>query len=160
MDAFKEQEFFTEFIQRWKELPVLWQTKNKLNKNKNARKKALETLLAFVKPRLPNATTHTVKQKINSIRGTYRTQRSQVLASRRSGAAADSIYQPNLWYYGQMQFLDDHIETRASVSTLPPRNRSSVPCSQEQATSDEDQDFMEDPDCDPWSQVLHFNTNK
>ena len=159
MDPFKEPEFFTEFIQRWKELPVLWQTKSKINKNKDARKQALETLLAFVSPRLPHATTDTVKNKINSIRGTYRTQRSQVLASMRSGAAADSIYKPNLWYYGQMQFIDDHLETRASVSTLPPRNQSSLPGSQEQATSDEDLDFMQDTDCDPSSQVVHFNTN-
>ncbi|XP_040197634.1 snake venom metalloproteinase BITM02A-like [Rana temporaria] len=89
------------------------------------------------------------------------------MASMRSGAAADSIYRPNLWYYGQLQFLDDHIESRPSLSTLPPRGRSGLPCSQssslpcrqEQATSEEEPEFLEDPDCDPWSQYNKINNN-
>ena len=91
MDPFKDADFLTEFIQKWKEHPVLWQTKNTINKNKDAREKAKESMLAFLKTRVPNATKDTVKSKINSIRGTYRAQRVQVLASMRSGAAADSI---------------------------------------------------------------------
>ena len=65
----------TEFIQKWKEHPVLWQTKKTINKNKDAREKAKESMLEFVKTRVPHATRDTVKNKINSIRGTYRAQR-------------------------------------------------------------------------------------
>lgn len=167
MDAFKDADFLTDFIQKWKEHPVLWQTKSTINKNKDAREKARQSMLVFVKTRVPNATTATVKNKINSIRGTYRAQRVQVLASMRSGAAADSIYKPTLWYYSQLQFLDDHIETRPSLSTLPPRGSSqlpssqssSLPCRQEQTSSEEEEEFLEDPNCEPWRMVCVFCLN-
>ena len=92
MEAFKDHEFMTEFVQRWRDLPILWQTKSNLNKNKEARKRALETLLVFVQTKIPTATIKNVNKKIGTIRGTYRTQRALVLKSMRSGAAADQIY--------------------------------------------------------------------
>ncbi|PIO12852.1 hypothetical protein AB205_0195710, partial [Aquarana catesbeiana] len=37
----------------------------------------------------------------------------------RSGAAANDMYVPSLWYYNRMWFLEDQIEARESLSTLP-----------------------------------------
>ncbi|PIO32085.1 hypothetical protein AB205_0061050 [Aquarana catesbeiana] len=49
----------------------------------------------------------------------YRKKLNKDQASMRSGAAAEDVYVPSLWYYNRMQFLEDQIEGRESLSTLP-----------------------------------------
>ncbi|PIO16534.1 hypothetical protein AB205_0122850 [Aquarana catesbeiana] len=63
----------------------------------------------------------------------------------RSGASADDVYVPRLWYYDKLRFLDDQTEARASLSTLP-----STP-----EEADEEQagpSILEEPDVTIWSQ--------
>ncbi|PIO33089.1 hypothetical protein AB205_0175760 [Aquarana catesbeiana] len=50
----------------------------------------------------------------------YKREHNKIQESLRSGAAADQVYVPRLWYYQKMQFLDDQTEARQSLSTLPP----------------------------------------
>ncbi|PIO14399.1 hypothetical protein AB205_0067330, partial [Aquarana catesbeiana] len=50
----------------------------------------------------------------------------------RSGAAAMNVYVPSLWYYNRMQFLEDQIEARESLSTLP----STLPSTPAEASED------------------------
>ncbi|PIO28901.1 hypothetical protein AB205_0220950 [Aquarana catesbeiana] len=55
----------------------------------------------------------------------YRREHNKIQESRRSGAAADQVYVPKLWYYQKTRLLNDQTEARQSLSTLP----SSLPSS-------------------------------
>ncbi|PIO33408.1 hypothetical protein AB205_0133440, partial [Aquarana catesbeiana] len=51
----------------------------------------------------------------------------------RSGAAAEDVYVPSLWYYNRMWFLEDQIEGRESLSSLP----STLPSTPAEASEDQ-----------------------
>ncbi|PIO26839.1 hypothetical protein AB205_0022570 [Aquarana catesbeiana] len=79
----------------------------------------------------------------------YRREYNKIQYSLRSGASADDVYVPRLWYYDKLCFLDDQTEVRASLSTLP----STLPSTP--AEADEDQagsSIQEEPDVTIWSQ--------
>ena len=48
-----------------------------------------------------------VIRKINSLRTVYRKEQQKVNKSNRSGAGADEIYKPTLWYYDLLHFLNE-----------------------------------------------------
>ncbi|PIO26927.1 hypothetical protein AB205_0030980, partial [Aquarana catesbeiana] len=115
----------------------LWEVKNLLYHNKPARKASLEKLLQFVKTQVPNADMEFVERKIGSLRSTYRKELNKVQASMRSGAAAENVYVPSLWYYNRMQFLEDQMEARESLSTLPSCLPSTLPSTPAKASEDQ-----------------------
>ncbi|PIO38956.1 hypothetical protein AB205_0122100 [Aquarana catesbeiana] len=119
MKQFKDPEFMGQFIDRYKDMRNLWEVKNPLYRNKPARKASLEKLLQFVKTQVPNADIEFVDKKIGSLRSMYRKELNKVQASMKSGASAKDVYVPSLWYYNRMRFLEDQIEARESLFTLP-----------------------------------------
>ena len=44
MNQFNKQDFLEVFIDRWRDLPVLWATKDPISRNRELRKAALESL--------------------------------------------------------------------------------------------------------------------
>ncbi|PIO28624.1 hypothetical protein AB205_0011310 [Aquarana catesbeiana] len=68
---------------------------------------------------VPNADIEFVDKNIGSLRSRYRKELNKVQASMKSGAAAKDVYVSSLWYYNSMRFLEDQIEARESLSTLP-----------------------------------------
>ncbi|PIO34195.1 hypothetical protein AB205_0153360 [Aquarana catesbeiana] len=68
---------------------------------------------------VPDADIEFVDKKIGSLRSTYRKELNKVQASMKSEAAAEDVYIPSLWYYNRMLLLEDQIEARESLSTLP-----------------------------------------
>ncbi|PIO10235.1 hypothetical protein AB205_0009490 [Aquarana catesbeiana] len=119
MDGFNDHNFLPLFIDKYRELPCLWQVRNPHYNNKQKRQAALEKLLELVKPVVPTATIPYLKNKIGVLRSTYPRERKKVTDSQRSGAAADDVYVPRLWYYERLRFLSDHTEVRESLSILP-----------------------------------------
>ncbi|PIO34732.1 hypothetical protein AB205_0133740, partial [Aquarana catesbeiana] len=105
MKQFKDPEFMGNFIDKYRDMRNLWEVKNSLYRIKPARKASLEKLLEYVKTQIPNADIEFVERKIGSLRSTYRKELNKVHASMRSGAAAEDMYVPSLWYYSRMQFL-------------------------------------------------------
>ncbi|PIO12102.1 hypothetical protein AB205_0030310, partial [Aquarana catesbeiana] len=87
--------------------------------HKQKRQTALEKLLELVKPVVPTATILYLKAKIGGLRSTYLRERKKVTDSQISGAAADDVYVPRLWYYERLRFLSDQTGVRESLSTLP-----------------------------------------
>ncbi|XP_077346457.1 uncharacterized protein LOC143990256 [Lithobates pipiens] len=157
MYPFKDQEFLGEFLDKYRDMRNLWEVKNPLYHNKAARKATLEKLLESVKTRAPNADMRSLETKIGSLRSTYRKEYQKVQQSLRSGAAADKVYVPSLWYFNRMHFLDDQIEARESLSTLlaplPSSLPSSLPSTPAEASVDQpgpsNQEEIEEPS---WSQ--------
>lgn len=92
-------EFLREFINMYKELPCLWQIKNREYLDKNKKTEAYNLLINKLRTIQPDATKATVINKINSLRGSFRREYKRVVDSMRSGAGADEIYVPSLWYY-------------------------------------------------------------
>ncbi|PIO22577.1 hypothetical protein AB205_0060650 [Aquarana catesbeiana] len=111
----------------------LWEVKNPLYRNKPARKASLEKLLEFVKTRIPDADIEFVDKKIGSLRSTHRKELQKVQKSLRSGAAAEDVYVPSLWYYNRMHFLEDQIEAR-ELSTPPAPLPSTLPSTPAEAS--------------------------
>ncbi|PIO12538.1 hypothetical protein AB205_0073970 [Aquarana catesbeiana] len=79
----------------------------------------MEKLLELVKSVYPMADITYLKAKIGSLRSTYNRERKKVQDSQRSGASADDVYVPRLWYYNILHFLSDQTEPRSLLSTLP-----------------------------------------
>ncbi|PIO39670.1 hypothetical protein AB205_0136890, partial [Aquarana catesbeiana] len=149
MKQFKDPEFMGHFIDEYRDMRNLWEVKNPLYRNKPARKASLEKLLQFVKTQVPNADIEFVGKKIGSLRSTYRKELNRVQASMRSGAAAEEVYAPSLWYYNRMQFLEDQMKVKESLSTLP----SSLPSTPAEASEDQPRpSILEEVEEPNWSQ--------
>ncbi|PIO19629.1 hypothetical protein AB205_0095150, partial [Aquarana catesbeiana] len=86
---------------------------------------------------VPNAGIDFVERKICSLRSTYRKELQKVHKSMRSGAAAEDVYVPSLWYYNKMHFLEDQMKDRESLSTLPAPLPSSLPSTLAEASEDQ-----------------------
>lgn len=103
------RDFLRHFIDLYRTHPCLWKTKSKDYLDKNKKNTASQILLEKLKVVQPEATKNTVIQKINSLRGGFKRDLKKVKDSKRSGAGADDIYVPTLWYYPLMQFVADHL---------------------------------------------------
>lgn len=98
------------FIEEYRALPALWNTKSAYYKNKSLKTKAYDKLLTTYKLLKPEATLDEMKRKISNLRTSYKRELKKVEDSTRSGAGADEIYVSNLWYFDALSFLKD-IET-------------------------------------------------
>lgn len=79
---------------------------------------AYDLLLRKLQKKDPAANRESVVRKVNSIRSTFRKEFKKVVFSKTSGQAADSVYQPSLWYYNDLMFLQDTEAQRPSVSNI------------------------------------------
>ncbi|PIO26792.1 hypothetical protein AB205_0016290 [Aquarana catesbeiana] len=109
VDRFTAPDFLPNFIDKYREMPCLWQVQCRDYSNKLKRKAALEKQLELVKPVYPTADITYLKDKIGSLRSTYNRERKKVQDSLRSGASADDVYVPRLWYYNSLRFLSDQM---------------------------------------------------
>ncbi|PIO40916.1 hypothetical protein AB205_0085780, partial [Aquarana catesbeiana] len=153
MKQFKHPDFMGQFIDKYRDMRNLWEVKNPLYCNKPARKASLEKLLHFVKTQVPDADIDFVERKIGSLRSTYRKELNKIQASMRSGAAAEGVYVPSLWYYTRMRFLEEQMEVGESLSTLPSSLSSTLPSTPAEACEDQPgPSFLEDVEEPSWSQ--------
>ncbi|PIO29449.1 hypothetical protein AB205_0050710 [Aquarana catesbeiana] len=123
MDLFNDEDFIPIFIDMYRELPCLWQINHSFYYNKPKRKAALDQLLEFVKPVIPTADIPYLKALIGGMRSTYNREHKKVQDSLRSGAAADDIYVPRLWYYDRLHFLAGQHSPVFFQGFLPPQLR-------------------------------------
>ncbi|CAH1967323.1 unnamed protein product [Acanthoscelides obtectus] len=59
-------------------------------------------------------------KKINSLRSNVRKKQKKIDSSMKSGASADNVYKPSLWYFELFDFIKDQDNPRSSVSNLSP----------------------------------------
>ncbi|XP_047505781.1 uncharacterized protein LOC125050180 isoform X1 [Pieris napi] len=112
----KEREFIVECIQLYRELSSLWNVKSKEYHDRDKKKADYETLLSKYKEMFPEASKDDVKKKFNSLRTNYRKELKKHLQSMKSGSGTDDIYQPTLWYFNEMFFLQDQ-ETASDLQS-------------------------------------------
>ncbi|PIO32688.1 hypothetical protein AB205_0135210 [Aquarana catesbeiana] len=118
-NKFKDPEFLIPFIEKYREMRNLWEVKHPQYYIKPVRKSMLERLLAFVQTFIPEATVEILEKKIGILRNMYRRKHNKIQTSLRSGASADDVYVPRLWYFNKLRFLDDQTEARESLLTHP-----------------------------------------
>ncbi|KAE9525968.1 hypothetical protein AGLY_013910 [Aphis glycines] len=110
--------FWLEFIALYQTFPELWKVKSEVYKNRIKKDAAYEKLVEKMKEIDPKANRDLVRAKINSLRTSYRRELKKVKSSQKSGAGADDIYEPSLWYYYEIDFLRDQDTQLQGTSTL------------------------------------------
>lgn len=114
----QNKQFILEFIELYEAFPCLWKIKSVEYRDRNKRNKAYEELLKKYKDIDKDATVQTVKNKIDSMRASFRRELKKIKDSQRSGAGEDEIYCPHLWYFQHLQFLIDQETPRESTSNV------------------------------------------
>jgi len=116
------RELLEDFIRAYQGLPCLWRIKSKEYHDKPKKEAAYKILLEKYKLIDPNADRDAVVKKINSFRTNFRREKKKIEESLRSGAGADDVYEPSLWYYNVLfDFLSDQETPRNSFSNIDER---------------------------------------
>lgn len=113
-----DKEFLSEFIDLYRGLPELWKVKSDSYRNRQLKNKGYEKLVEKLKEVEPNADRDMVRKKINVLRAAYRRELKKVIASYKSGTGSESVYEPSLWYYEELDFLRDHETQVPGTSTM------------------------------------------
>lgn len=113
-----EKKFILEFIERYECLQALWNVKVDAYSNREEKRKQYEILLEFFKEQYPNATVADVKKRINILRTNFRREKQRLAECSRSGAGAEECVDSNLFYFQEMQFLNDVELACTSKSTV------------------------------------------
>lgn len=111
------KEFMSEFIELYRCHPSLWKIGSKDYTNRNLKSKAYEEMVELCKKIYDKADKNFVTKKIQAIRGCFRKESKKVEQSKRSGASADEVYIPTLWYYDLLLFTKDEEAVTDSLSS-------------------------------------------
>lgn len=107
-----------EFIDIFKSEECLWMIKSKDYMNKIKRDVAYTHLVDFVKTFDVNANKDTVTKKIANLRTVFKRELKKI-TTKVSGAGADEVYEPKIWYFQDLMFLKDQETPRGGVSNMP-----------------------------------------
>ena len=113
-----EKKFTLELIDVYHGLPELWKVKSKEYSDRDKKEAAYDTLLLKYKEWYTEATKDDLKKKLNSMRTCFRRELKKLSDSQKSGAGADDVYEPSLWYFDALIFLRDQETPAQSQSTI------------------------------------------
>ncbi|XP_024879150.1 uncharacterized protein LOC112459340 [Temnothorax curvispinosus] len=122
MTSRRLQECIEEFIEIYRNEPCLWQIKCKDYHDRARREAAYSKLVEKLKEVEPSANKESVVKKINNIRSNYRKELKKVKASSKTGSGTDDIYEPKLWYFKLLCFLNDQDIPRKSRTNIESDN--------------------------------------
>ena len=111
------KDFLLEFIELFRQEECLWKVKSKDYYNRSKKDASYETLIGEVQEVEPDATRDTAV-KVNNLRSAFRKEHKKVIKSQVSGAGAEEMYTPRLWYYNQLLFLCDQEAPHSSTSSM------------------------------------------
>lgn len=98
--------FWEQFLEKYKSFPALWNNKSSSYNDKSERNKAHQELIAFCKPRYPNANRYFITRKIHNFRTAFRREVRKI-RSRDPGCDPHKKHVSNLWYFNILSFLTD-----------------------------------------------------
>ncbi|XP_003243160.1 uncharacterized protein LOC100572795 [Acyrthosiphon pisum] len=115
-----ERKLISELIDEYKTCTCLWRIKDPDYKNKEMKNEAYESLLQLIKKYNESCTMDDLKRKIANLRTCYLREFKKVMDAKRYGG----IYEPSLWYYKSLEFLNDqhHSEDRVRLGRSYPDN--------------------------------------
>lgn len=118
----ENRKFWCEFLEIYKGLPALWRIKSDEYSNRVMKASAYEHLIEKLKEIFPQANREMVTKKINTLRTAYRKELKKLKESQKSGAGADEVYEPTLWYFDKLSFLEDQEQLVQGVTTMEEKN--------------------------------------
>ena len=92
-------------IEIYRKYECLWKVTCKEYSNKALKEQAYAELTQYVKTSDPQASKDTVTKKIANLRTAFGKEYKKVESSKVSGAGAQDIILPKLWYYEDLMFL-------------------------------------------------------
>ncbi|XP_046977370.1 uncharacterized protein LOC124543255 [Vanessa cardui] len=119
MTTNKEKTVWTQIFEIYKEMPHLWDKKNKNYMNKEMRNDSFRILLEIYKDLDKEATVEVLKNLISNKRTSFYRELKKVKTGTQTGSGTEDLYIPTLWYFDLLMFLEDTCEaSRSSVDTL------------------------------------------
>lgn len=100
----EERAFIIECLKIYKSLPALWDAKSPEYRKKDKKNEAYEILVRKFREKYANINRKDVTKKINTLRTNFRKEVKRLSQERRDVS--------KLWYFDEMKFLIDHIETK------------------------------------------------
>ncbi|KAG5885394.1 hypothetical protein JTB14_002791 [Gonioctena quinquepunctata] len=99
-------------IEPYETHPCLYNAKSKNYHNRNLKAKASTEICDGFKELFPDKpfTEALIKAKIHTLRSQFMSELNKIKKTEASGASPDDIYQPKLWCYQSLQFLEDTCE--------------------------------------------------
>ncbi|XP_037949611.1 uncharacterized protein LOC119680725 [Teleopsis dalmanni] len=134
-----KQERLLKFIDLYKSHEELWNIDCKNYRRVDWK----ETAMAMIGDEV-NMTAENVKKRIKSIRTTYTAEKKKIENSIKAGADGDDIYQPSLWWYPHMSFLDASINRRAIMNKTDLLDNLSPPSKKKKTREDKMSTYEED----------------
>ena len=107
-----------DFIEIYKSEPCLWKMNSTEYRDRDLKNTAYLKLVNKLKEIEPSSTKKSVVTRINSMRSNYRKELKKLKASMRTGSGANEVYKPTLWYFNDLNFLDDQETPRNSRSNI------------------------------------------
>ncbi|CAG4952199.1 unnamed protein product [Colias eurytheme] len=86
--------------------------------DKTKRSAAVKKMINLLKICRRNITEDKVKNKINILRTSFKRENNKVKKTMLSGSGTDDLYVPTLWYYKELEFLQDQMEEESGISTV------------------------------------------
>ncbi|KAL4149133.1 hypothetical protein QTP88_003142 [Uroleucon formosanum] len=111
-------EIIIELLKLYRQHTALPKVKSTEYSDRNLKNEAYNVLIEKYKEVDPNADKEIVKKKINSLRTNYRKELKKLKASYKSESGTDDIYVPPLWYYNELNFLQDQEVPVDGLSTI------------------------------------------
>ena len=105
-------------IEIYRKYECFWKVTCKEYSNKALKEQAYTKLTQYVKTFDPQASKDTVTKKIANLRTAFGKEYKKVESSKVSGAGAQDIILPKLWYYEDLMFLKDQNTVRKARSNV------------------------------------------
>lgn len=97
------KKFWTEFIDIYRILPCLWNTKDENYNNRESRSLAWNKLVQKLQEVEPDANQDSVKRKINTFRSNFNREVRKIRQTQKEQPSEE--YNPTLWYFDHLSFL-------------------------------------------------------
>jgi hypothetical protein len=112
------REFLSELIILYRSVPCLWRVKSKEYLDRNSKDKAWDSIVEKFREVDPETDKGSVVKKINSLKTSWRRENKKIRESMRSGAGADDVYVPKLWYFDLLNYIEDEETPRDSLTNM------------------------------------------
>ncbi|XP_075071741.1 uncharacterized protein LOC142160730 isoform X2 [Mixophyes fleayi] len=119
-------EFMTDFIETYRAHPCLWKIKSKEYSNSQMCNVAMQELVKTCLPHYPGANLQWAKGIMQNLQTVFKKELNNIEASEKSGAAAEDVYVPKLWYFDLLPFIRENEITRQSTCSLHTDSSSST----------------------------------
>ncbi|KAF5285977.1 hypothetical protein FQA39_LY16488 [Lamprigera yunnana] len=112
------QEHVQALIECYRANECLYMVTSPWYKNKHARSAVLQQIVECLKSLGRKCTIAEIKSKWNGLRTNYLSECRKYESTQKSGAGADDILKPSLWYFDLMRFIDKYSNPRQSIDVL------------------------------------------